>query len=240
MAHPDYDDFWKKRYAGQFTNNLITPILVVGGHFDAEDLYGALRVYRDLRHNSPRLSVTLAMGPWSHGQWRDNGAANRLGEASFGDENLAIYYRDNIEFPFFDYYLRDNGNRPDKDHIFISGENRWFTGKSADISTREWSVWLAADFTLSVTPPRENRASIKYTSLPSDPVPFIAAENSNTAEYMTAGQRFLDGRKDVLSFISPVLTDTLRFVGDARARRYTSWTLSQQSVTPRAIYSGPC
>mgnify|MGYP001513004844 FL=1 len=67
MAHPDYDDFWKKRYAGQFTNNLITPILVVGGHFDAEDLYGALRVYRDLRHNSPRLPVTLAMGPWSHG-----------------------------------------------------------------------------------------------------------------------------------------------------------------------------
>lgn len=239
MAHPYYDDFWKKRYAGQFTNNLITPILVVGGHFDAEDLYGALRVYRDLRHNSPRLPVTLAMGPWSHGQWRDNGAANRLGEASFGDENLAIYYRDNIEFPFFDYYLRDNGNRPDKDHIFISGENHWFTGKSADISTREWSVWLAADSTLSVTPPRENRASIKYTSLPSDPVPFIVAENSNTAVYMTAGQRFLDGRKDVLSFISPVLTDTLRFVGSVTPELFVSITTTDADFVVKLIDVAP-
>lgn len=239
MAHPDYDDFWKKRNAGQFTHNLTTPILVVGGHFDAEDLYGTLRVYRDLRRNSPRAPVTLAMGPWSHGQWRGNSAANRLGEASFGRDNLALHYRDSIEFPFFEYYLRDKGSRPVDDHIFVVGENRWYTGKADDISTREWSVWLAADSTLSVTPPVETLASLSYTSLPSDPVPFMAPDNHRTAEYMTAGQRFLDSRKDVLSFTSAANSDTMRFVGSVTPELFASITTADADFVVKLIDVSP-
>lgn len=239
MAHPDYDEFWEKRNAGRFTHNLITPILVVGGYFDAEDLYGTLHAYRELRRNSPGLPVTLAMGPWSHGQWRRNGAANQLGEASFGHDNLALYYRDSIEFPFFEYYLRDKGSRPVDDHIFFSGENRWYTGDVDDISTREWPVWLAADSTLSITPPVETQASLHYTSRPSDPVPFMAADNQNTAEYMTAGQRFLDTRKDVLSFTSLVIDDTIRFVGSVTPELFASITTTDADFVVKLIDVAP-
>jgi predicted acyl esterase len=40
-------------------------MLVVGGWFDAEDLYGALLTYQALERQSPATQCNLVMGPWS-------------------------------------------------------------------------------------------------------------------------------------------------------------------------------
>jgi predicted acyl esterase len=40
-AHPDYDDWWKARDARNATKKLNPAMLWVGGHFDAEDNWGA-------------------------------------------------------------------------------------------------------------------------------------------------------------------------------------------------------
>ena len=42
--------------------------MIVGGQFDAEDLYGPLNTYKTIEKNSENYN-TFVFGPWSHGQW---------------------------------------------------------------------------------------------------------------------------------------------------------------------------
>src|SRR5687768_14377362 len=46
MAHPNYDDFWQSRNVLPHLRNVRPAVMVVGGWFDAENLYGALNTYR--------------------------------------------------------------------------------------------------------------------------------------------------------------------------------------------------
>lgn len=239
FAHPDYDEFWQERAAVRFTDSLTTPMLVVGGHFDAEDLYGTRYVHRALLRNSPGLPVTLAMGPWAHGQWRENGPANALGDARLGTADLACYYRDEIEFPFFEYYLRDRGEAPIADHIFITGENRWFTGRFEDAETPARSFWLRAD-SVSAAVPQDGPPFSAYISDPADPVPFIRDEDyTRKRAYMTDGQRFLDGRRDVLNFVSAPMADSLRLVGPVTPELYVSVSGTDADFVVKVIDVAP-
>lgn len=44
MAHPNYDAFWQARNSLPHFKNIKPAVMTVGGWFDAEDLYGALRL----------------------------------------------------------------------------------------------------------------------------------------------------------------------------------------------------
>ena len=65
------------------------------------------------------------MGPWSHGQWGTSGARS-MGNIDFGAKT-SDWYQENIEIPFFNYYLKGKGNidKIREANIFISGENKW-------------------------------------------------------------------------------------------------------------------
>ena len=113
MAHPDYDSFWQSRNTLPHFNNIKPAVLVVGGWFDAEDLYGALNTYKSIETKNKTNHNTLVMGPWFHGGWeRANG--DSLGNISFGSKT-SKYFQENIELPFFNYYLKGKGslNQPE-------------------------------------------------------------------------------------------------------------------------------
>ena len=69
MQHDTYDDYWKARNIRQHLKNINIPTLVVGGWFDAEDLFGALHTYEAIEKQSPKNNNRLVMGPWTHGAW---------------------------------------------------------------------------------------------------------------------------------------------------------------------------
>ena len=52
VAHPTYDAFWRDRAMPPRLRAVTHPVLVVGGWFDAENLYGTLAAYRALRSHS--------------------------------------------------------------------------------------------------------------------------------------------------------------------------------------------
>lgn len=65
-------------------------VLVVGGWYDTEDLYGPLATYKTMSDSNKKDNVQLVMGPWYHSQWiRDKG--ENLGLAQFGFET-SIYF----------------------------------------------------------------------------------------------------------------------------------------------------
>ena len=84
-----------------------TNVMTVGGLFDAEDPYGAPNVYARIEEYNPGINNTLVLGPWFHGGWvRADG--HELGNVQF-ESTTSLYYQENVDLPFFNYYLKDKG-----------------------------------------------------------------------------------------------------------------------------------
>lgn len=244
-AHPHYDEWWRQRSALNATHGIRSAILMVGGLFDAEDLYGTWSIYRALRRNSPDAECRIVMGPWTHGAWRGAGEANTIGQTRFTEESLSEFYRTQVEFPFFDHYLRDAGDSGASAAgglIFFSGENCWreVEGWSPETENDTFTLYLAEEGSLTATPSDISEAYSFYTSDPRDPVPYYPDMAwPRRKEYMTAGQEFLDGRDDVLTFLSPCLENDITAAGAVEATLYASISSTDADFIVKVIDVGP-
>ncbi len=217
MNHPVNDNFWQARNTRNFVQNISSniPTLVVGGLFDAEDCFGAWNLYKAIE-NKAKNNNKLVMGPWYHGQW---GARNGsfLGNVQF-NSNTSDWYQQNIEFPFFDYYLKGKGSidKIKEANIFFSGSNEWKQLPAwpiANAVTKE--LYLEPKGQLNFTPSKQPINSFaQYTSDPAKPVPYTEdVHNGRTIAYMTDDQRFAARRPDVLVFETGILTDDITVAG---------------------------
>jgi len=124
--HPNYDAWWQARNTRNFVNQIPEGVatLVVGGLFDADDCFGAWRLYEAIE-NKAKNNNRLVMGPWYHDQWASNDGS-KLGNVRFGS-NTAHTFQNEIEIPFFNYYLKNKGSLASLPEatIFFSGENQW-------------------------------------------------------------------------------------------------------------------
>jgi uncharacterized protein len=214
-AHPDYDDWWKARDARRAMYNIQPATLVVGGLFDAEDCYGAWNLYKAIEKQSPATDNRLVMGPWSHGQWGSRDGSS-MGNVKFGS-NTAIWYQNNIEMPFFSYYLQEKKPYPGlaEATIFFSGVNEWKEFNQwppKNITPRD--IYLYENGILSWTRPGSKTSFSEYISDPAHPVPYTEDVHfGRTREYMTDDQRFASRRPDVLTFETFTLEEDLTLAG---------------------------
>lgn len=215
-AHPNYDDFWKARNPRSHVAGIKPAILVVGGLFDAEDCYGAWRLYEAIEEKNPKSSYNkIVMGPWSHGQWSRNNGASSLGNIRF-NQRTADWYQNNIEVPFFNYHLKGKGSdKLPEATIYITGKNEWRTYEQwPPAGMNEKPIYLQAGGGLSWVKPSARQSSSTYISDPAKPVPYTEDVHlGRTTEYMNDDQRFAARRTDVLSFETPVLTEDLTLAG---------------------------
>lgn len=228
-AHPDYDRFWKDRNPARHLKDIKPAVLVTGGFYDAEDCYGAFKTYNEIRKLSPDCDLYLAAGPWYHGGW-NNRKANHLAEAWFGEESGA-YYLDNIEYPFFAYYLEGKGNAPANVNVLPSGETMkskmegvqsaalWETYSSWPPSGAvPTKIFLSENDSLNMSGLPNALAFRTFTSDPANPIPYMSVKSSGRDRgYMTADQSFASARQDVLTYSGTVLSDTLHLTGPVKA-----------------------
>ncbi len=243
-AHPDYDEWWRQRSAMRATENITSPILMVGGAFDAEDAYGVWNIYRALRANNPSLDCRIVVGPWAHGAWRGNGGANELGGVVFSEDSMSEFFRDEIEFPFFDYLLRGEGGGASSSGalVFFSGENCWreSEGWSPETECEPSRLYIDETGVLRAEASDTKSSYSAYTSDPSDPVPYYPDTASRRKkEYMVAGQEFVDSRDDVLSFVSPVLEEDVTMAGAIEAVVYAAISTTDADFVVKVIDVGP-
>ena len=205
--HPNLDAWWKARNARVSMYDVKPAMLVVGGTFDAEDCFGAWNLYKAIRSQSPGTDAHLVMGPWYHGQWASNDGTH-MGNVRFGS-NTSFWYQNNIELPFFNYYLKGKGPKPSlaAATIFFTGENQWRTFSQWPAPGKEdRMLYLEAGGGLSWEKPAVKNSSSEYVSDPAHPVPYTEDVHFNrTREYMTDDQRFASRRPDVLTYQTPVL-----------------------------------
>jgi putative CocE/NonD family hydrolase len=222
MTHPTYSVWWKNRNDRNYVQNISSkiPTLIVGGLFDAEDCWGAWNLYKAIESKAKNKNQ-LVMGPWFHGQWGTNDGTH-LGNIKFGS-NTSDWYQQNIELPFFNYYLKGKGSIENISEatIFFSGENQWrkFTEwPSAKIESRD--LFLTANGGLSYFTNKMAPLSTfsEYLSDPAKPVPYTEdVHMGRTREYMTDDQRFAARRPDVLVYQTPILNEDLTVAGTVSA-----------------------
>jgi putative CocE/NonD family hydrolase len=224
--HPNYDDWWKARDARRAMYNIKPAMLTVGGLFDAEDCYGAWNLYKAIEKQNPGISNKIVMGPWSHGQWSSRDGT-RLGNIQFG-ANTAFWYQNNIEIPFFNYYLKGKGADPNLSEaiIFFTGENQWHNlNQWPPANTTNQSIYLQANGSLSWNKSTAAKSASEYISDPAHPVPYTEDVHFNrTSAYMNDDQRFASRRTDVLTFQTEVLNEDLTLAGPVIADLLVSIT----------------
>jgi putative CocE/NonD family hydrolase len=216
MVHPNRDSWWLARNARIGIKDVKPAMLLVGGLFDAEDCFGAWNVYKAIDMQSAATNNRLVMGPWFHGQWRNN-YGNYLGNVHWGS-NTSVWYASHIEIPFFDYYLRGVGSLDSisKVTIFYTGENKWRQLKHwPPAEMQPTDIYLEQKGRLSFDVPKNEKATFDtYVSDPWKPVPYTSDVHFNRSRnYMTDDQRFAARRTDVLVFQTDTLTKDVTLAG---------------------------
>lgn len=236
LQHDTYDDYWKSRNITQHLKNISIPTLVVGGWYDAEDLYGALRTYEALEKGQPGNKHRLVMGPWTHGAWAGN-EWKQFASHDFGS-NTSKYYQDSIETIFFNTYLKGKGDAyfPEA-RIFETGSNKWTSYSTwPPKNIIPTTYYFNSRKKLSPDKEKTSTAYDEYLSDPDKPVPYTDGYYGfRNNDYMAEDQRFAATRPDVLLYETGILADSLTITGRIHVKLHVSMTGSDADFIVKLI-----
>ena len=221
--HPNYDSIWQKKGIIQHLKNVKPSVatMVVGGWFDAEDLYGPLETYKTIEKYNPKNYNTMVFGPWDHGGWARSKGQNTVGNYYFGD-SISEFFQKNIETKFFNHFLKEKGDHNSglpEAYVFDTGKKEWKQYESWPPKNIVKEVaYLSMDNKL--TTKQVSLKAIKFVSDIKRPVPY--SEDIKTVftprKYMTDDQRFAARRPDVLVFETSILEEDYTLAGDILAK----------------------
>ena len=221
VAHPAYDGFWQ----GQALDKLLAanpsnvPTLWEQGLWDQEDMYGAIHAWEELAAKGRTGNNFLVMGPWRHSQINREGRS--LGPFDWNGDTAA-QFREQMVMPLFRQYLEGGApaNLP-LAAIYNTGENHWdrFTrwplSCQTGCATPLKPIFLDADGGLGFSAGAAGGDA--YVSDPAKPVPHLPRPvnfgDGRWGDWLVSDQRHADGRPDVLTYKTPVLTQAVRVSG---------------------------
>jgi len=256
--HPTYDGFWSGQALDKVmaSTPLKVPTMWLQGLWDQEDMWGAIHSYPAMEakdeHNDKNF---LVMGPWRHSQVNYDGTS--LGPLQW-DGDTSLQFRRDVLKPFFDQYLLDGAAKVDTPPVYIynTGENHWDRYASWPLSCAEGCnakskpLYLAAKQGLSFdAPTADANAYDEYVSDPAKPVPYQPrpvhfADHDAWTRWLVVDQRFVDGRPDVLTWVSEPLKQPLHIGGAPQVHLLAStsgtdsdWVVKLIDVYPEAVPS---
>lgn len=223
--HPNYDEFWQKRGIIQHLDDIEPAVMVVGGLFDAEDLYGPFTTYKTIEKTSDNYNI-LVMGPWSHGDWARKSGRQAVGNMYFGD-NISAHFQRDVETVFFNHFLKGEGDGSvglPEAYMFDTGSLEWKEYEAwPPKEAQKRSFYLGDDQELTTRP---SEGSESFISDPSKPVPYTQDIKVvfTPRKYMTDDQRFAARRPDVLVFETEELEEDLTLAGGVLAKLQVATT----------------
>jgi uncharacterized protein len=262
LEHPAYDMFWQaqaldKTMAAQ---PLTVPTMWLQGLWDQEDMWGAVHTYAAVEPKDTTNNKNyLVMGPWYHSQIGREGAS--LGPLRWNGDTTLEFRRDILK-PFLDQYLRDGAPdaRTPPVLIYNTGENHWDRFKSWPLacergcSMKTRAMYFTSGAGLSFMPPERStndNGFDEYVSDPAKPVPYIPrpvrfADSDAWRRWLVSDQRAFADRPDVLTYMTPPLTEPVRISGAAVAHLVAStsgtdsdWVVKLIDVYPDEVPSQP-
>ena len=221
--HPAYDEMWQ----GQALDKLLAanpsniPTIWEQGLWDQEDMYGSIMAWEALKAKGKMGNNHLVMGPWKHSQVNREGRST--GPFEWDGDTVRHYWRQMV-LPLFNQHLKDGppANLPAA-AIYNTGENHW--DRLAD-----WPLACPSGCTTTLTPIQLDaegglsfkavtRGSDSYVSDPAKPVPFLPRPidmdefKPPWGTWLLTDQRASDGRQDVMTYQTDVLSEPVRVSG---------------------------
>ncbi|MBJ6121472.1 CocE/NonD family hydrolase [Sphingomonas mollis] len=221
VSHPAYDGFW----SGQALDKLLAanpsnvPTIWEQGLWDQEDMYGAITAWEALKAKGKTGNNFLVMGPWRHSQVNRDGRS--LGPFQWNGDTAA-QFREQMVLPLFDQYLKDGpaANLPAA-AIYNTGENHWDKLTSWPLACEQGcaapltAINFGADGSLGFG--KQAAGDDSYVSDPAKPVPHLPRPvnfgDGRWGDWLVSDQRGVDGRTDVMTYSTPVLTAPVRVSG---------------------------
>jgi uncharacterized protein len=258
--NPAYDGFWQGQALDKIMASLPlkVPVMWLQGLWDQEDMWGAIHCYAAVEpKDTDNDKNYLVMGPWRHSQV--NGDGYSLGPLLW-DGDTTLQFRRDVLLPFFNQYLLDNAPKADTPPVLIynTGENHWDHLKAWPLScdqgcpNKSRPLYLTANGALSFDSPDATTPKFdEYVSDPSKPVPYrtrpvVSTDSDAWRHWLVDDQRFVEGRPDVLTFVTEPLTAPLRVSGAPEVNLYAStsgsdsdWAVKLIDVFPDTVPSQP-
>ncbi|WP_242107283.1 CocE/NonD family hydrolase [Luteimonas aquatica] len=263
--HASYDGFWQEQALDKVMARtpLKVPTMWLQGLWDQEDMWGAIHSYAAMEPRDGANDLNyLVMGPWRHSQVNYDGTT--LGAMKW-DGDTALQFRRDVLKPFFDQYLVEGAPKAQTPPVFIynTGENHWdrydawprsceASGQQKACAGTPKPLYLLAGGKLGFQAPAAGQGDYEeYVSDPAKPVPFAPrpvrfADREMWTTWLVQDQRFVDGRTDVLTFVTEPLTEPLRIAGAPEVHLQAStsgtdsdWVVKLIDVYPDQVASSP-
>lgn len=213
LAAVEDDAWWRARGLGHRAADVRVPMLSWGGWYD--NYLGQQLDDRDrilATHPAPE-TVHLLVGPWDH-----EGSSGHAERAACLPVPSTVEHRWDAYQAFFDRYLRgeDNGfGAGGPVEVFTLGANRWQALPSfPPPEAASTPLYLRAGGRLSFDPPGpEDAEPDRYRYDPADPVDETVGANCWAMAETLVDRRRLDGRADIVRYVSEPLARPLALTG---------------------------
>jgi len=253
IDHPAYDGYWQSQALDKLIvkEPLSVPTMWEQGLWDQEDMWGANHSYRALKSiGTPDAMNHIVMGPWFHSQV--NRPGRNLGPLIWGTDTTA-WWREKILLPFFNQYLKPGSPKADTPNalIYDTGLDKWDTYSTFPQScekgcpTKSMPLYLEAGGKLSLKEPTVSDGKYtEYVSDPANPVPYLPRPVTHTGwrTWLVTDQRFVDGRPDVVTYVSDPLEQTTKVSGEPMVHLIAStsgtdsdWVVKIIDVQPESV-----
>jgi len=250
LAHPDYDDYWKRLSIEERYADITVPALHIAAWYDIFQ-GGSLRNYVGIKANGgsevARRRQHLLVTIGGHA-----GGGQKIGDVDFGAA-AAEFNEGDIILRWYDYLFKGIQNefagKPVR--IFVMGANQWRDEEDWPLSRARNTKYflhsagkansLRGDGTLSSVSPR-SEAPDHFTYDPGNPVPTVGGPLCCDSQHLAPGprdQRSAEARPDVLVYSTPAFAHETEVTGPISAELYvnssavdTDFTAKLVDVTP--------
>ena len=250
LAHPDFDDYWKKLCIEDQHSNITTPALHIGGWYDIF-LGGTIRNFLGMRKSGAtedaRRGQKLIIGPWEH----SSRGGSMVGSHYFGvaaDANALGL--DDIHLRWYDYWLNgvDNGilsEPPVK--IFVMGDDVWRDEEDWPLARAQDTRFFLhsggkansshGDGSLAVEGPGDEPADV-FLYNPADPVPTVGGALCCNPYFAANGafdQNDIESRADVLVYSTPPLEREVEVTGPVTVTLWAATSATDTDFTAKLV-----
>ena len=220
VAHPRYDEFWKRLNFEARSGDVRAPAVFPGGWYDIF-LQGTLNAFTAVQHRGgegARGKCRLVVGPIGHGTFNElKYPANAAQGPACGDA-----------FAWFDHVLLGKANAVSREkpvHYYVMGDptdpkapgNVWRHADDWPPAAKTTPFFFHADGKLGRDKPTEGVASRRYRYDPKDPVPNVGGQELGVP-LGPMDQRRVEKRPDVLLFTTDELTEPVEVTGRIMAK----------------------
>jgi putative CocE/NonD family hydrolase len=247
LAHPNYDDYWKRLSIEEHFGDIRVPALHLGAWYDIF-LGGTLRNYVGLKNNAAteeaRKGQRLIVMIGGHA-----GGGRKIGEIDFGPEADEQNEND-VTLSWYDYLFKGVQNnfatgKPVK--IFVMGINQWREEDDWPLGRAKATKYFlhshgAASFAadtgwLSTAAPAIEPGDT-YSYDPANPAPTVGGPLCCDSGHLAPGPRnqsAVEQRKDVLVYSTPPLEHELEVTGPVRLDFFASSSTVDTDFTAKLV-----